>query len=132
MAPHNDERARGAADSFAGRIIRVAICVGLPAGRCIGIGGHEGLPRSHHRKPRMMVRDRGPARAIARRDRETAAGLEILPVRSRSGRWTLPKGHLEAGETPPEAAARESREEAGVEGDLDPCPSSGSGWREVR
>ena len=81
-----------------------------------------GLPRSHHRKPSEMVRDRHPARAIACCYRTTAGDLEILLVRSRSGRWTLPKGHLEARETALDAAAREAREEAGVEGDLDPVP----------
>lgn len=30
--------------------------------------------------------------------------------------WIFPKGHVEAGETPREAALRETREEAGVEG----------------
>ncbi len=29
--------------------------------------------------------------------------------------WVLPKGHIEAGEMPPDTAAREVREEAGVE-----------------
>jgi 8-oxo-dGTP pyrophosphatase MutT (NUDIX family) len=32
--------------------------------------------------------------------------------------WVLPKGHVEPGESPHEAALREVREEAGVEGEL--------------
>ena len=37
----------------------------------------------------------------------------------RSGSWSLPKGFVDAGETPVEAAAREAWEEAGVRGDVD-------------
>ena len=31
-------------------------------------------------------------------------------------KWSLPKGHIEAGETPEQAAEREIREETGIEG----------------
>jgi 8-oxo-dGTP pyrophosphatase MutT (NUDIX family) len=41
--------------------------------------------------------------------RRAADGSKVL---------ALPKGHLDAGETPPQAAAREVREEAGVEARL--------------
>jgi 8-oxo-dGTP pyrophosphatase MutT (NUDIX family) len=42
---------------------------------------------------------------------------EILLISTREGRrWQLPKGHLEHGETSPEAAVRETREETGVTG----------------
>jgi 8-oxo-dGTP pyrophosphatase MutT (NUDIX family) len=41
--------------------------------------------------------------------------LRVLLVRSSDGSsWLFPKGHVEAGETEREAAARETREEAGV------------------
>ena len=62
-----------------------------------------------------------------RREREHSAGgvvvrgsetIVIVPVRrAASGRAVvaLPKGHIDPGETPIEAAAREVREEAGVE-----------------
>jgi 8-oxo-dGTP pyrophosphatase MutT (NUDIX family) len=36
----------------------------------------------------------------------------------RNGRWGLPKGHFEPGETSHEAAAREAFEEAGVRGEI--------------
>lgn len=49
-------------------------------------------------------------------------GLVCL-VTSRDGmRWVLPKGHIEDGHTPAEAAAREAWEEAGLTGDVEPEP----------
>lgn len=50
--------------------------------------------------------------------RRGRAGLEILLVRPRSGapEWLLPKGHIDPGESAEQAAVRELREEAGVEG----------------
>lgn len=41
-------------------------------------------------------------------------GLEILLVADRFERWTIPKGHIEVGETAQETAIREIGEEAGV------------------
>jgi len=41
----------------------------------------------------------------------------ILLISTRQGRrWQLPKGHLERGETPEQAAVREVREETGITG----------------
>jgi ADP-ribose pyrophosphatase YjhB (NUDIX family) len=49
--------------------------------------------------------------------RAADAGAEVLVVsgKTEQERWTFPKGDLEAGESPAEAAEREVREEAGVE-----------------
>ncbi len=49
--------------------------------------------------------------------RPGAAGPEVLLVeRKRFADWSLPKGHLEPGETPEAAALREIEEETGIQG----------------
>lgn len=48
-------------------------------------------------------------------------GMEVLLITSRgTGRWVLPKGWPEKGEHYCDAALREAREEAGVEGKVSP------------
>jgi 8-oxo-dGTP pyrophosphatase MutT (NUDIX family) len=46
-------------------------------------------------------------------------GIEFLLVRTRSGRWTFPKGGAEPGLTYAQAAALEAYEEAGVHGRIE-------------
>ena len=50
--------------------------------------------------------------------RETASGPEVLMILHRKG-WGFPKGHLLRGETEAACAAREIREETGVEAEID-------------
>ena len=46
-------------------------------------------------------------------------GSSILLISTQSGRrWQLPKGHIEAGETPEQTAVREVCEETGVTGEV--------------
>ncbi len=45
-----------------------------------------------------------------------APDLQFLMILDGYGRWTFPKGAIEAGETPQEAAIREIEEETGVKG----------------
>jgi 8-oxo-dGTP pyrophosphatase MutT (NUDIX family) len=55
--------------------------------------------------------------------RRSPAGVEFLLVRTRSRiGWTFPKGHVERGESPVEAAVREAKEEAGASGRVEPEP----------
>lgn len=65
--------------------------------------------------PRVIVQQAGGlvVRHVGGRD-------EFLLVTSKRdpGVWILPKGHVEPGESPHDAALREVREEAGVEGEL--------------
>jgi 8-oxo-dGTP pyrophosphatase MutT (NUDIX family) len=44
----------------------------------------------------------------------------LIGKRDRSGRlvWSLPKGHVEPGESPPQAAVREVAEETGITGEV--------------
>lgn len=51
--------------------------------------------------------------------RLNGAGVEFLLVLTRSGRWTFPKGGLEAGMTHAQTAALEAFEEGGVHGRIE-------------
>ena len=48
---------------------------------------------------------------IGRRDQKDASGKKIL--------WSLPKGHIEEGETPEQAALREVEEETGIQSQIE-------------
>ena len=49
--------------------------------------------------------------------RHTKEGLRVLMITSRdTGRWVIPKGHVDKGFTAAEAAAQEAYEEAGIIG----------------
>ena len=48
---------------------------------------------------------------IGRRDQKDSSGKKIL--------WSLPKGHIEEGETPEEAALREVAEETGIQSEIE-------------
>jgi 8-oxo-dGTP pyrophosphatase MutT (NUDIX family) len=56
------------------------------------------------------------AQAAAVCYRVGSRGIEFLLVRTRSGRWTFPKGAIEPGLRPAQAAALEAFEEAGAHG----------------
>lgn len=46
-------------------------------------------------------------------------GLEVCLIATKGGtRWQLPKGHVSEGETEPEGARREVREETGCDGEV--------------
>lgn len=53
------------------------------------------------------------AGGIAIRDRDSHRDVALIKTES-EGRWQLPKGIIDPGETPEQAALREVREEAGI------------------
>jgi len=59
-----------------------------------------------------IVREPTSGGIIFRRDKD--GGVEILLIQDGKDRWTIPKGHIEEGETAQETTAREIAEEAGL------------------
>lgn len=66
------------------------------------------------RKPSIqeVVREPTAGGIIFRRNQEGKA--EFLMLRDAKGRWTIPKGHIEPGESAKQTAAREIGEEVGL------------------
>ena len=71
-----------------------------------------------HRAPAIQEVVREPtAGGIIYRKRPVSGGasiIEILLVQDSKDRWTIPKGHIEEGETPRQTAEREMQEEVGL------------------
>lgn len=67
------------------------------------------------RKPSIQEIVREPtAGGIVFRHAENGKGIEILLIQDAKDRWTIPKGHIEEGETAQQTARREIGEEAGL------------------
>ncbi len=56
----------------------------------------------------------------------SVGGPRALLIRVRAHGFELPKGHVEEGETPEEAALRELREETGIESEVEIGPEVGA------
>lgn len=61
-----------------------------------------------------VVREPTAGGVIFRRNSNGPSAVEILLIQDSKGRWTIPKGHIEEGESPRDAAEREIREETGL------------------
>lgn len=59
-----------------------------------------------------IVREPTAGGIVFRRDKDS--NVEILLIQDAKDRWTIPKGHIEEGETAQETAQREIGEEAGL------------------
>jgi 8-oxo-dGTP diphosphatase len=65
----------------------------------------------------MKTQERTSAGGVAFRNNGDTVEIALIRT-SREGRWQLPKGIIDPGETPEQAALREVREEAGIECEL--------------
>lgn len=69
------------------------------------------------RKPTIseVVREPTAGGVIFRHNKDKHNQIEILLIQDAKDRWTIPKGHIEEGETAKETAEREIGEETGLE-----------------
>lgn len=79
------------------------------------IRGFRKFVREHRPAISEVVREPTAGGIVFRRDSKDPTKVEILLVQDSKGRWTIPKGHIEEGESPRQAAEREIREETGLE-----------------
>ncbi len=68
----------------------------------------------HRKKPSIQEIVREPTAGGIVFRHGSAGGVEILLIQDAKGRWTIPKGHIEEGETAQQTARREIGEEAGL------------------
>lgn len=68
--------------------------------------------RSSKQSIQEIVREPTAGGIVFRRNQK--GDVEILLIQDHKDRWTIPKGHIEEGETAQEAARREIGEEAGL------------------
>ena len=68
-------------------------------------------------RTKLPTREQVSAGGVACRRGGTGIEVALISVGPK-GRWQLPKGLIDPGETPEEAAVREVREEAGIETEL--------------
>ena len=67
----------------------------------------------HRGSIQEVVREPTSGGIIFRRNKDQE--VEILLIQDAKGRWTIPKGHIEEGESAKETAEREIREETGLQ-----------------
>jgi ADP-ribose pyrophosphatase YjhB (NUDIX family) len=77
------------------------------------IHGIKRFVTTHRPAIKEVVREPTAGGIVFRRDAKTKA-VEILLIQDAKDRWTIPKGHIEEGESSKETAAREIGEETGL------------------
>ncbi len=68
-----------------------------------------------NRKPSISEVVREPTSGGVVWRRNSKGAVEILLIQDAKDRWTIPKGHIEAGETAKQTAEREIQEETGLQ-----------------
>lgn len=79
------------------------------------IKGFRNFVREHRPAISEVVREPTAGGIVFRRDPKDVAKIQILLLQDSKNRWTIPKGHIEEGESPRQAAEREIREETGLQ-----------------
>lgn len=77
------------------------------------ISGLRNFVKTHRPAISEVVREPTAGGIVFRRN--SAGELEILLIADSKHRWTIPKGHIEEGETPRQTAEREIQEETGLQ-----------------
>ncbi len=74
------------------------------------------IKKYFNRKPAIqeIVREPTSGGIVFRHSKTNPNDIEILLIQDAKDRWTIPKGHIEPGETAQETARREITEEAGL------------------
>ncbi len=80
-------------------------------------------PKNPNQPKNKGRRGHQPPRAKAVREytaggvvfRHAGSGIELLMIQDPKGRWTIPKGHVEPGESLEQTALREVKEETGLQ-----------------
>lgn len=76
--------------------------------------GFKNFVGKHRPTINEVVREPTAGGIIFRPNPKNGNEIQILLLQDSKGRWTIPKGHIEEGETPREAAKREIAEETGL------------------
>lgn len=79
------------------------------------IVGFKKFARKHRPAINEVVREPTAGGIVYRPSKTDTTGAEILLIRDAKNRWTIPKGHIEEGETARQTAEREIREETGLQ-----------------
>ncbi|PJE64978.1 hypothetical protein COU91_04130 [Candidatus Saccharibacteria bacterium CG10_big_fil_rev_8_21_14_0_10_47_8] len=79
------------------------------------VAGFRKLVTRHRPVIDEVVREPTAGGVIYRRADGSQSIIEFLMIRDSKGRWTIPKGHIEEGETARHTAEREVREETGLQ-----------------